>query len=424
MANQSKKRNLSARLRAAMGDLMPATTGTVGFSVMPQLHLGRDNELSLGDHLIAALMHAMTPLTATIPVGVLEIPALVIEPCESVTSAIKARLISPYACALATTRIPARVHADRPLEIAVRLGAGAGVAASIASCISAHARVTISVAVSGQPRAQVSVPVSARPSDGGWIIRALIRPAAWAEAASVTLVSLSLAGRPLPCDCLPATLRVGYNHALAPEGAVFAAARAGDVAALQTALDAGGSTEEADEVRGGANQAGLYQVLPPLRSPLLSPSPLQSGRTASHSAASNCHLESLRMLLAAGANPAAVNEVRGSIGPCEGGLGGAGGRVKRGGPSFLLLHAAQVHAARTAPCTLAPRLSSVRAAPLGPLPSHSRVPIPPQSAHSRVPILSLPAAPSAPPLFFYPFLPPLLPAPAGWHDPSACGGLL
>jgi len=44
---------------------------------------------------------------------------------------------------------------------------------------------------------------------------------------------------------------VGYNHAPAPAGAVLEAASAGDVAALQAALDAGGSTEEnLNEVRG------------------------------------------------------------------------------------------------------------------------------------------------------------------------------
>ena len=62
------------------------------------------------------------------------------------------------------------------------------------------------------------------------------------------MVALSLAGHILPSDCLPVTLQVGYNHAPAPEGAVYAAAEAGDVPALQAALDAGGSTEEADEV--------------------------------------------------------------------------------------------------------------------------------------------------------------------------------
>ena len=79
----------------------------------------------------------------------------------------------------------------------------------------------------------------------------MLLPGPWkADAASITVVSLSLAGRPLFCDCLPATMRVGYNHSRAPAGAVFAAAGAGDVPALWAAIEAGGSTEEADRVCG------------------------------------------------------------------------------------------------------------------------------------------------------------------------------
>ena len=74
--------------------------------------------------------------------------------------------------------------------------------------------------------------VKALPSSSGWIARALARPAAWADAASIAVVSLALGGRPLPCDCHPA---------------------------LQAALDAGGSTEEADEVRSYSRQ-GVEQV--------------------------------------------------------------------------------------------------------------------------------------------------------------------
>ena len=111
------------------------------------------------------------------------------------------------------------------------------------------------------------IPVSARPSGSGWTARALLRPSAWANADSVTVVSLSLAGRPLPCDCLPATLRVGYNHASAREGAVFEAAKAGDLPALQAALDAGGSTEESNLVCAGEGGQGPPHTLPavPLR---------------------------------------------------------------------------------------------------------------------------------------------------------------
>ena len=225
--------------------------------------------------------HTIAGLISRIPVGTLEIPAVSMGTSASVTSAIKARLVSPTACAngFAVTTVPACVHADRPLEVkiaAIIQGAGAGAAESVASWISANALLQISVEVPGQPRGVVSVLVKARPLEGGWIIRALVHPSVWANAASVTMHSMSLAGQPLPCDCLPATLRVGYNHAPAPEGAVFAAARDGDVPALQVALDAGGSTEEVDTVRGGGGrgkQLGEGRALKtaPICPPALSP---------------------------------------------------------------------------------------------------------------------------------------------------------
>ena len=164
------------------------------------------------------------------------------------------RFVSPSASALALTKVPANVLADRPLELelaAVGQGTGAGVAESVSSWISAHALLQISVEVPGQPEREVSLRVNARPSEGGWIARVLVRPAYWADAASVTVVSLTIAGRTLPCAYLPVTLRLGYNHAPAPGGAVIAAAKAGNVKRLEAAINAGGSTEERNEVRGG-----------------------------------------------------------------------------------------------------------------------------------------------------------------------------
>jgi len=100
--------------------------------------------------------------------------------------------------------------------------------------------------------------LSVQPILGGWIARALILPATWADETFVAVSSISLAGRPLPGDSLPATLFIGYNHVPAPSGAVFNAALAGDVVALQAALDAGGSTEETNEV------SLLQRLRPPL----------------------------------------------------------------------------------------------------------------------------------------------------------------
>lgn len=195
-------------------------------------------------------------LACSIPAEAFEIPDMTISPFT--TSTIEARLVSPSASEFELSRVPRRVHSDRPLElelVAVRLGAGAGAAVSVASWIFAHARLTITVDMPGQPGGAVVLHVNARPSGGGCIIRALVHPSAWADAATVTVVSLSLAGRPLHSDCLPATLQVGYNHTLtiapASAGAVLSAAKAGSVPALWAALEAGGSTDEADRVRGG-----------------------------------------------------------------------------------------------------------------------------------------------------------------------------
>lgn len=129
------------------------------------------------------------------------------------------------------------------------LGACASATAAVAQWLSGHARLTIDIELPDKTRKKFSLYGSARSSDSGCIFRALAHPALWADAASVALQSLTVAGRPLTSDRLPAALPVGYNHIPAPEGAVYAAANAGDMPALQAALDDGGSTEEADIVR-------------------------------------------------------------------------------------------------------------------------------------------------------------------------------
>ena len=196
--------------------------------------------------------HAALESEVTIPVGPREIPELGMGLCDHISSSVDLRLVNPSPSSLCITRVPSDFYADRPLmiELAVAgLCVDSTMAASVARWLSTHILVNITVDTTGRPRASFTVPVSARPSRGGWIARTLLRPLAWADAASITVVSLSLAGLLLSCDCLPATLRPGYNHAPAPEGAVLKAARAGNVRSLQAALDAGGSTEEVDEVR-------------------------------------------------------------------------------------------------------------------------------------------------------------------------------
>ena len=193
--------------------------------------------------------HDAAALANKLPAGVLEIPDLFMIPASTSSFTIEARVISPRASDIVSSRLPPLLKVDHPFVIEFTMqecGVGAQFASSVARCLSSHAEISL-IIEAGPSSTLFLAPISARPSDRGWIAHAIIHPTSWTDAACVTVVSLSLAGRFLPCDCLPTTLRVGYNHAPAPAGAVYRAAKACDVLALQAALDAGGSSEEADD---------------------------------------------------------------------------------------------------------------------------------------------------------------------------------
>jgi len=185
-------------------------------------------------------------LTSALPQSPREITELRLEPYSCLASTIDAFLVCPAIITLVLTLVPSIILAERPLEVELEaVGRHSGMT-TVQHCLSTHAHLWIII---GAGCAPVSARVVVHRSGNGWIARALIHPSSWADATTVTVVSLALGGLPLPSDCLPATLRVGYNHALSLEGEVFVAAKAGNAPALQAALDAGGSTEEANEVR-------------------------------------------------------------------------------------------------------------------------------------------------------------------------------
>lgn len=195
---------------------------------------------------------AAVALSSTLQVSPLEIPELVMEPHRSVTGAVEAQVRSTSVTDIVLSRALPVVLADRPLEIEFAYSGprpGASATASIATCLSANALLAVIYETQDRARVPDIVQVSARVADGEWITRALVCPASAAGADSFTVVSVTLAGRPLPNDCLPITMRVRYNHSPTPFGLVAAAANSGNVSLLTEALEAGASTEEADEVR-------------------------------------------------------------------------------------------------------------------------------------------------------------------------------
>ena len=198
------------------------------------------------------LSQAAVAFASTLQVSPLEIPDLAVLQ-SSVMGAVEAQLCSTSIMDVVLSCALPVVLADRPLEIEFASAGprtGASASASIARCLSANALLAVIFHAQDGTQAPGSVPVSVQVADGGWIARALICPASAAGADSFTVVSVMLAGRSLPNSCLPITMRVRYNHAPAPYGLLVAAANAGDVPLLTEALEAGASTEEADEVRG------------------------------------------------------------------------------------------------------------------------------------------------------------------------------
>jgi len=180
-------------------------------------------------------------------VSPLETPELYMEPCPNPATAIEACTVMLSAKALVLRRVPPRVHNGRPLDVEISMSGpypSEATAAALARWLSVHARLSLIIHVRERPTTCVSAPVSTRAIRGGLIARALIHPVWWVDATFVSVRSLTLAGQPLFFGGLPTAVYVGYNHAPAPEGAVYQAALLGDVPALQAALDAGGSTEE------------------------------------------------------------------------------------------------------------------------------------------------------------------------------------
>lgn len=199
-------------------------------------------------------------IASTLPVGPLEVPDVDMRRFPVPSSPMEVCVASPSVIAIALAFKRALFVVKRPLEIkftCMGLQLGTSVTESITRVLSINALITVSVELADQTRTAniFSVPISVRPAGDGCIARILVRPELWADANSVTVLSLSLAGRPVSCGSLPVTVPVDYNHRKAPNGETSLASKAGDVPAIKLALRAGESTEEADEVgRGGLQE--------------------------------------------------------------------------------------------------------------------------------------------------------------------------
>lgn len=282
------------------------------------------------DSACASIAFSAAALAGTLPLCPVEVAELEFAERDKYSPLglqLSALSLSSAANQVALRRLPFNLSPNHPLEFelaAAERCLGTGDAACIAKSMSIQARIMIHIHGGASDQVVFSAALSVRPTAACWTARALLHPSSWAGARSLVLDSLTLGGQPLLSRGLPATIRISFNHAPAPMGAVYTAANAGDVAALESALAAGCSTEEKDGVSEEAAELTLRALLntlhctPPPSLPFL---PLvvyaccvQYDCTALWCAAERGHVEAVRTLLVAGANVRAKNMVRGGRG--------------------------------------------------------------------------------------------------------------
>lgn len=200
-----------------------------------------------------ALPRQTSQLVSLLPVGPVALPELELVSSPSAPTGL--RLCAPTADDFPLTfkldTPPTHLIWGRPLEISFS-SVDDNATDAFARFIEQHLRVVVSVAATSgdaaEPDATASLAVIARSTDYGRRVAVRASPSSWALASAITLLELLLAGSSLPIASLPARIRVGFNHDPSGLGAVYTAAQRGDVGALKTALTAGGSTEELNDV--------------------------------------------------------------------------------------------------------------------------------------------------------------------------------
>ena len=204
------------------------------------------------------MAHTLTrQVAALIAIPLDPVEQTIIDILEHPESPSGARLYASSLCDFVLQTLPKIIFRGHPLDIYLALFSklepsiliGPASAAAVDRAVSAHMIVTLGLHFNTAEEARtISTRISCTVCDTRLRIRILQSPALWAAADHISLQDIRFAEALQWAGRLPATVRVGCNHSLAPEGGVYLAAVSGNVAALLDALADGGSTEEANDV--------------------------------------------------------------------------------------------------------------------------------------------------------------------------------
>jgi hypothetical protein len=243
---------------------------------MACLSEGLHSRASMGcARVLEALLSERNTHQRELPIAPVEPPDLALSRIdETGLGSISAATCPPTSCFLIAP-LKMRVHPGRvaTFVLALRAGSVCGADTAVLATLTSTAVVDVVLEspgvnetgqLSGRKRAREStkaatasaslaqlLAVTYEPSvtHGGVLLNVSV-PASVTEGSRVVISRVSVVGCDVALGEAPLEVIVGFNHAPAPAGPVYAAAVVGDAPALMRLLDGGASTEEKDAVSG------------------------------------------------------------------------------------------------------------------------------------------------------------------------------
>jgi hypothetical protein len=159
---------------------------------------------------------------------------------------------SILACDAAVTHVEARVRAGTPAVFKLAQSGSVQQHESVLTALASGTEVIATLRIASSVEKQVSIDIKAAVLLNCVLLTVSVPPAT-PDGALIIIKNVWVAGVAVILNKLASTITIGFNHAPAPAGAIFAAARANDLPGLNAALRNGGSTEEKNSVSAKAS---------------------------------------------------------------------------------------------------------------------------------------------------------------------------
>jgi hypothetical protein len=201
----------------------------------------------------AAFSSFVTDLLSTtkLPINVNETLTTKVTHGDSLVSLEDDKILAPYSFSaddVTLTSASARVRAGTPAVFHMTPISSAPMQECVITGLESGIEIRATLRIASPLDEQVPVDINASVSQNCVLLTVVVPPGT-PDGSLVIINNLWVAGRAVVLNERLSCVTIGFNHAPASEGAVYAAAAAGDVPGLMVAILNGDSTEQKDKVR-------------------------------------------------------------------------------------------------------------------------------------------------------------------------------